>query len=185
MLHKATKDTKYLAGIKKTLLLLAQEHEAADDEIVIAATVQAHTYNADFVYNLWHQEVSNHEELSQNSECPTTLSGRTFQFNSPLWWEPKRRERPMTYYVGGQQKLLNSFPLYLPSKLWVEVLGWIPSHDNPLIWYKNDTPIARYEQLHGELISPAVGYFRQPKLSRWIVKKSAWSEALKLLKNMK
>lgn len=116
-----------------------------------------------------------------SGHCPTTMSGRTFAFDFKDWWEPdiSRGKRPITFAVGGQQRLVFCFPEFMPASLWRSEFGWQPASDNPLVWLAANQPIARYEYVHGALRFTQSGHPCQPRLCRWLVKKSAWESLAK------
>ena len=167
--------------IRRKLLLLATRHAIADDEMALAARVQVFTYLDDFIFRLWWQEGSPDSMEVMPEGCPTTLSGRTFAFDFEDWWEPyiKPGKRPLTYAVGGQQRLTLCFPEFMPAKLWRSEFGWRPAMEYPLVWLAENQPVARYEFIHGTPRFTHSSHPRQPVIGRWVVKKSAWERVEK------
>jgi hypothetical protein len=165
-----------LAAIRQKLFLLATQHRIADDELTLAARVQIFTYQEDVIFRFWWEEGSPDARSVSPSGCPTTMSGRTFAFDFDDWWEPyvKRGSRPMTFAVGGHQRLGICFPEFMPARLWRSELNWQPASDNPLLWLEAGRPVARYELVHGTPRFTQSGHPRQPILGRWVIKKSAW-----------
>lgn len=167
--------------IRKKLFLLATQHGIADNEIVLAAKVQVFTYCDDYIFHFWWRECGGEaNEVSANT-CPTTMSGRTFAFDFDDWWEPhnKQRRRPLTFAVGGHQRLALCFPEFLPARLWRSEFGWQPADNNPLVWRSGNQTVARYECIHSIPRFTQSGHPRQPILGRWIIAKSAWEELTK------
>lgn len=164
--------------IRQKLFVLATQGHLEADEIVLAAEIQVFTYKEDFALMVWWEETTGDGLPPQSHSCPTTLSGRTFAFSLNQWWEPpvKPGQRPLTFAVGGQHRLALCFPVFLPARLWREEFGWNPAPDNPLIWMADGRVVARYERLHGPPRLTQSGHPRQPRLDRWLVKKSIWQE---------
>jgi hypothetical protein len=160
---------------REKLYLLATRHRVPDDEVVIAARVNLFTWSDDIVFRLWSQKDSDSAQVVSTSHCPRTLSGRTFVFKFDNWWEPSRSPHPTVFAVGGHQRLLFSFPEFLPSRIWVTQFGWDPSSSDPLRWSRAGTPVARHERLHGAPRSPNSGQPRQPMVDRWLVKRDTWN----------
>ena len=174
--------TADLSAIRKKLFLLATQHGIADDEIALAAKIQVFTWCEDFIFRLWWEESSVDSKEVSSGGCPTTMSGRTFAFDFDDWCEPhfRRGIRPMTFAIGGQQRLTLCFPEFMPARLWRSEFGWQPASDNPLVWLAANRPVARYECVHGVPRFTQSGHPRQPLLCRWLVKKSAWESLAKI-----
>lgn len=164
------------SAIRQALFLIATQGRLDPDEIVLAAEIQAFTYKEDFALMVWWEETTKDGLPTRSHSCPATLSGRTFAFSMNQWWEPrvKPEQRPLTFAVGGQHRLTLCFPVFLPARLWREEFGWNPAPDNPLIWMADGCVVARYERLHGPPRLTQSGHPRQPRLDRWLVKRSVW-----------
>lgn len=173
-------------AVKDNLREIALKHEVGADEITVAARVEFFSHRADYLYFMWFQEIFKGKPTLGMS-APTTLSGRTFQIDSPDWWEPEIEQglRPVTYAVGGHNRLMISFPQFLPSKIWKLEFEWYPSAENPMIWFCGDQVVARYECIHGPLRSTQSRHCRQPLLHRWVAKKDAFEKALIRLSDAK
>jgi len=165
-----------LPAIRRKIFLLATQHAVAADEIVLAARVQVFTWCEDFIFRLWWDEGDADSKEITSDACPTTMSGRTFAFDFDEWWEPslKHGKRPVTFAVGGHQRLAICFPEFMPARLWRDEFGWRPAKHNPLIWLAGNEPVARYECIHGVTRFTRSGHPRQPVLGRWLVKKATW-----------
>ncbi len=162
---------------------MACEQGIAPDEIVVGARLQAFSWREDFGYWCWWQE----GQPRENETLPTTLSGRTFPWLlSPNWWELKWGvgRRPVCFMTGGQQYLLRCAPEVVPARIWTTLLGWMPFAENPFFWKRGDTPVARFEIVHGPLNYSRSHHARQPTLHRWIAKRSAWQEIFPKLTNL-
>lgn len=109
------------------------------------------------------------------------MSGRTFALDFDEWWEPqfKHGKRPLTFAVGGHQRLALCSPEFMPARLWRTEFGWWPAGNNPLVWLAESGPVVRYEWIHGIPRFTQTGHPRQPVLGRWVVKKSAWDSVTK------
>ena len=175
-LHGSNQKPADPATIRQKLFLLATQHGIAEDEMALAARVQVFTWCEDFIFLLWWEEGSAESKEVSSGRCPTTMSGRTFAFAFDDWWEPhhKRGKRPITFAVGGHQRLGLCFPEFMPARLWRSKFGWQPAGDNPLVWLAGGRPVARYERIHAVPRSTQSGHPRQALLGRWVVKRSAW-----------
>jgi hypothetical protein len=168
-------------SIRQKLLLLATQNRVPTGELVLAAKVQAFTYKEDFALRVWWQEDQSTKGIVSHP-CPTTLNGRTFAFHYGNWWEPQLPEgsRPLTFGVGGHNRLTLSSLEMFPAAAWLE-FGWTPSPTNPLVWLSGGDQVARYERLHGPPRSTRSGHPRQPLMNRWLVKRDAWEVAKRKL----
>lgn len=170
-----------LSAIRRKLFLLATQHGVAGDEMVLAAKVQIFTSYDDFIFRLWWEESHLESNVVSSGQCPTTLGGRTFAFDFKDWWEPyiSPGKRPITFAVGGQQRLAFCFLEFMPARLWLSDFGWRPANDNPLVWMAANSLVARYESVHGIPRFTQSSHSRQPRLSRWLVKKPVWEDLAK------
>jgi hypothetical protein len=81
------------------------------------------------------------------------------------------------YFVGGGQRLGHDFLHIQPSRAWRELLGWATNRADPLTWRLGEEPVARYERLHGPLLSAAdVPNQRQPVIDRWVIPNGAFAK---------
>jgi hypothetical protein len=169
------------AAIRQRLYLLATQHRVSGDEIVLAARAQVYTWCDDYIFRFWWEEGSDESKSVSSRPCPTTMSGRTFSFDFGDWFEPriKTGQRPLTFAVGGHQRLALCFPEFMPAMMWRTEFGWQPLPENPLVWQKDTRPVARYECIHGTPRFTQSGHPRQPVLGRWLVKRNEWETLLK------
>jgi hypothetical protein len=109
------------------------------------------------------------------------MSGRTFAFDFGDWFEPRimQGKRPLTFAVGGPQRLALCFPEFMPAMMWRTEFGWQPFPENPLVWQKDGRSVARYQCIHGTPRFTQSGHPRQPILWRWLVKRDEWEILLK------
>jgi len=157
-----------------------------DDEVVLAACLEASSWREHFKYEYWLQESDDAPEPSNN--MPTTLNGRSFVWMAwKDWYEPKRNDgtQCICFSVGGQQHLLNSHPKLIPSKIWITKFGWTPSSGNPFVWLWEELPAARYEVLHGPLQTHGTNAGRLETVHRWVAKTSAFESAMKAMPLLK
>lgn len=168
-------------AIRQKLYLLATQHRVSEDEIVLAARAQVYTWCDDYIFRFWWEEVSDESKAVSPRPCPTTMSGRTFAFDFSDWFEPQTKpgKRPLTFAVGGRQRLALCFPEFMPAMMWRTEFGWQSSPENPLLWRKDGYPVARYECIHGTPRLTQSGHPRQPILGRWLVKRIEWEILLK------
>jgi len=175
-LRAADKNSHDRSTIRQRLFLLISQHRVSSDEIILAGAVQVFTWSDDLILRVWWEENSHEVGQDEQRRCPTTLSGRTFVFGLRDWWEPptQKGERPVACFVGGRQRLMLCHPEFFPARLWRTEFGWHPVPQNPLLWFYEGRPVARYERIHGPPRFTQSGHPRQPLLGRWLVKKWAW-----------
>jgi hypothetical protein len=163
-------------AIRQKLYLLATQHRVSADEIVLAARAQVFTWCDDYIFRFWWEEGSEESNAISSHSCPTTMSGRTFVFDFGNWFEFEIElgKRPLTFAVGGQQRLALCFPEFMPALMWRTEFGWEPSPENPLVWFKEGRAVGRYESIHGPPRFTRSGNTRQPVLGRWLVKRDEW-----------
>ena len=150
-----------------------------EDEVVLAACLEASSWREHFKYEYWFQES---EDASEPGEgIPTTLNGRTFAWMAwNDWYEPGRKNgtRSICFTVAGQQRLLNAFPKLFPSKIWITKFGWVPSADNPFEWSSEGQPAVRYEVLHGPIQARSTNAQRLETVHRWVAKVNAFENTM-------
>jgi len=162
--------------LRRRLLLLACEHTIEPDETVLAAHAEVYSSFYDVHFNVWWQQDLGDESEIRTSRVPTTISGRSFTWWLGNWWQPSLDEtnNPLTFMPGGFQRLAHCFVDWFPARLWAGALNWAPSGDDPLIWTMAGKPVARYQRLHGRIRESNNYHHRQPTLTRWLVKRSAF-----------
>ncbi|MEP2775827.1 MAG: hypothetical protein ABJQ29_05130 [Luteolibacter sp.] len=157
-----------------------------DDEVVLAACLEASSWRDHFKYEYWFQE--SEDATTANAGMPTTLNGRTFAWMAwNDWYEPRQSKgtRSICFSVQGQQKLLNAFPKLFPSKIWITKLGWMPSDGNPFEWLSKAQPAVRYEILHGPLQAHSTNASRLQTVHRWVAKSDAFKNAMETMPLLK
>lgn len=157
-----------------------------EDEVVLAACLEASSWRDHFRYEYWFQE---NESVSEpNEEMPTTLNGRTFAWMTwNDWYEPRRTDgtRSICFSVAGQQHLLNAFPKLFPAKIWITKFGWVPSAGNSFIWSFGGKPAVRYEILHGPLQTHSVNASRLQTVHRWVAKVDSFRNVMETMPLLK
>jgi hypothetical protein len=165
-----------VSTLRERLLLLACEHRVEREEVVLAARVEVYSSFYDVHFNVWWEQRLDDESAVSAARLPTTINARTFNWWLGNWWQPSSSEhsRPLAFVPGGFQRLPHCFVDWFPARLWVRELKWSPSMENPLIWMLVNQPVARFERLHGKTRDTNNYHYRQPTLTRWLVKRSAF-----------
>ena len=165
-----------VSTLRERLLLLACEHGVEQEEVVLAARVEVYSSFYDVHFNVWWEQRLDDESAVSAARLPTTISARSFNWWLGNWWQPPPSEdsRPLAFVPGGFQRLPHCFVEWFPARLWLRELKWSPSMEDPLIWMLADQPVARFERLHGRTRDSNNYHHRQPTLTRWLVKRSAF-----------
>lgn len=168
--------TPNISRLRERLLLLACEHATDSNETVLAARVEVYSSFYDVHFNVWWEQQRGDQSEVSPSRLPTTINARTFCWWLGNWWQPSASEtsRPLAYVPGGFQRLVHCFVEWFPARLWIRQFDWKPSMSDPLTWTFAGKPVARFERLHGRTRDTQNYHYRQPTLTRWVVKQSAF-----------
>lgn len=175
------------AVIRKRMFDLALTHAVPNEDIVLAAHFELPSSHEDLDFWLWREE-GVADELKRNSKITTTVSARVFPWLLGDWWEPavKKGRRPLAFRTGAMVRLGHAMVDLYPARLWKNELGWEPDPSEPLVWRKSGKPVVRYQRIHGpHRWVHGNGRQRQPILSRWLVTKEAWTDAQRILGNVR
>lgn len=165
-----------VSTLRERLLLLACEHAVDREELVLAARVEIYSSFYDVHFSVWWEQRLDDESAVSPAHLPTTINARSFNWWLGNWWQPAPSEnsRPLAYVPGGFHRLPHCFVELFPARLWLRELKWSPSMKDPLIWMLADQPVARFERLHGKTRDSNNYHHRQPTLTRWLIKRSAF-----------
>jgi hypothetical protein len=117
---------------------------------------------------------------SGSDQRPALLNARaSLAFEPPklrITRTEARDQRWLTAQVGGLLYFAHGTLDLFPSPLWSEVLEWVPSVSNPLVWVREGRRVAWFEQLHGPIrdIYPGDLIYRQPIAGRWVCVAEEW-----------
>lgn len=165
-----------ISALRERLLLLACEHGLEEDEMVLAARVEVYSSFYDVHFNVWWEQRMRDESEISASHLPTTISARSFCWWLGNWWQPGASDtsRPLAFVPGGFQRLPHCFVEWCPARLWTREFDWKPSIHDPLTWTSAGKPVARFQRLHGYTRDSNNYHHRQPTLTRWLIKQSAF-----------
>ena len=157
-----------------------------ESERLIGGTIRSYSRDLDVRVDVDHM-IPLTRRFVGSDQRPALLNAR-----ASLAFEPPRsritrteaRDQPwLTAQVGGLLYFAHGTLDLFPSPLWSEVLEWVPSLSNPLVWVREGRRVAWFEQLHGPIRDIHAGdlIYRQPIAGRWVCVAEEWDRLAQVL----
>ncbi|PKO18731.1 hypothetical protein CVU37_04920 [candidate division BRC1 bacterium HGW-BRC1-1] len=153
-----------------------------DGAMPVAGVVSSYSRVADYV--LRYNHVLKSGMLLGCPPISSTIGGRTFALYDLERFEPSVQgyDKPFFFEAGGSGEFVFQQLDPFPALIWQNVFGWVPDPADPLQFLLGGQRVAWLERLHGpfrdEEREPS---YRQPLLTRWVVKSDALNSAKEAL----